>query len=55
MLLVAAAAQWRSGTTCGLAGNGRVSRDAKPGYFLMPLVSRIVLDVAALGAGIWVR
>jgi uncharacterized protein (DUF983 family) len=55
ILLVAAVAQWRSGTTFGLAGKGRVSRDKEPGYFLMLLVGRIVLGAAALGAGIWVR
>ena len=55
LLLVAAAAQWRSGTTFGLAGKGRVRRDEEPGYFLMLLVGRIVLGVAALAAGILLR
>jgi hypothetical protein len=54
ILLVAAVAQWRSGTTSGLTGKGRVSRDKEPGYVLMLLVGRIVLGAAALGAGILV-
>jgi hypothetical protein len=52
ILLGAAVAQWRSGTTFGLTGKGRVNRNEEPGYFLMLLVGRIVLGVAALGAGI---
>lgn len=55
ILLIAAVAQWRSGTTFGLAGKGRVRRDEEPGYFLMLLAGRIVLGVASLAAGILLR
>lgn len=53
ILLGAAVAQWRTGTTFGLAGKGRVSRDAEPGYFRMLLIGRIVLGVACVGSGLF--
>ena len=52
VLLGGAIAQWRTGTTYGLAGKGRVRREEEPGYFRMLLVARLVLSAVSLGLGL---
>ncbi len=53
-LLYGAYDQVRKGTTFGLAGNPRISRDEHPGWFLFLLVSRIALGAMSLAIGVYV-
>jgi hypothetical protein len=52
-LLYGAYDQARKGTTFGLAGNPRISRNEQPGWFVFLLVSRLVLGFISLGIGIY--